>query len=111
MQSLRENFYENVKKVVDKVILLCYNNAIKEVVNMTISKLAEIMARTELIRGEYNVQREDIDNDFLSLANGYKACGGDVYITQTYDLRSVRFNAEERNETYWFFSWAMSVIN
>lgn len=74
---------------------------------MTRKQLADIMSRAEMFRDELNVQREDISNEFLALANGFKWAGGNVYITQTYDLRSVCFDCENRNEGYLFFTWAI----
>ena len=74
---------------------------------MTRKQLADIMSRAEMFRDELNVQREDISNEFLALANGFKSIGGNVYIKQTYDLISVCFDCENRNEGYLFFTWAI----
>lgn len=53
---------------------------------------------------ELYIQKEDITREFLALANGYKSCGGDIYILQTYDLLSVRIDYMDR---FNFLLWAM----
>lgn len=50
------------------------------------------------------IRKEDITREFLALANGYKSCGGDIYIVQTYDLLSVRIDYMYR---FNFLLWAM----
>lgn len=75
-------------------------------------ELAQILKNAErftLSNGtdEISIKSEDISNDLLALANGYKEIGGAVYIVQTYDLRSIIFDCSERNETLWFMSWAV----
>lgn len=57
---------------------------------------------------ELNINKEDITNELLALANGFKACGGDVYILQTLGLRSIIFDLSERRTDLDFMSWAMN---
>ena len=59
---------------------------------------------------ELYIRRDDITNDFLALVNGYKSIGGDVYVTQTFDLRSVCFDMSERNTAIDFMSWVLTVV-
>ena len=82
---------------------------------MTLKELGDIMHRADryiLDNGtdQLNIRTEDINNDLLALCHGFKWHGGEVYVAQTFDLRTVCFDLSEYNWAYAFFAYAMTVL-